>query len=140
MKTICRRGIRIGVFLFILGFAGCGERELPKRSTYPTRGRVLWKGKPVRFVGVHLEPLDLAQGLPADGSTQADGTFEIRTYSNAEPDGAVPGQYKLQLGDSDNYQFLIPKGEKATQLPKEILDSERIVEIEAGDNDLQIDL
>jgi hypothetical protein len=100
----------------------------------------MWNGKPVRFVGVHLEPLDLAQGLPADGSTQADGTFEIRTYSNAEPDGAAPGQYKLLLGDSENYQFLIPKGEKPTQLPKEILESERIVEIEAGDNDLQIDL
>jgi hypothetical protein len=142
MTKIGRHGFRGVIILSILGFAGCFQKELPKRDTYPTRGRIMWKKKPVRFISVRLEPLDPLKGMPADGQTGADGTFSIRTYSNAEPDGAVPGQYRLILGEGsdEGNTVTIPKGEKPTNVPKIVLDEERIVEIEETDNDLPIDL
>jgi hypothetical protein len=136
-KQLCRSfAVSLGCLAFVV--AGCSQ-ELPKKEAYPTRGRVLLHGKPVSFAAIRLDPTDPAQGMPADGTTDADGMFELRTYSNEEPDGVVPGSYEVVLNDpSDDISVPMPKGAKPTKIPKEISRTGVIVQIVAGDNELDI--
>jgi len=78
--------------------AGCSNSLPPARKAYPARGKVLLaNGVPVRLATVHLDPKDRTKGNEAEGLIGDDGTFSIRTYSNREPDGAVPGEYKVWI-------------------------------------------
>jgi hypothetical protein len=131
--------------LGLLILAGCGQKVLPKKQTYAVTGRVMFHGEPAKYVHVHLEPKDPLVGMPADGGTGEDGTFSLKTYSNAEPDGAVPGEYEVILSDNvqmgDDFVIPLPKGAVPTRVPQEIHDNlGKTVVIKAGDNDLQIDV
>ncbi len=75
---------------------GCGQKSLSHNTTYPTKGRILFNGQPASYVIVRFEPID-AKGVEATGRTDQDGLFELRTYSNEEADGAVPGEYKVVI-------------------------------------------
>jgi hypothetical protein len=124
--------------------AGCGQREVPKKDTYPVQGIVRLHGQPAVLVTVHLTPVDPKKGGEASGTTDANGHFELRTYSQEETDGALPGEYTVTLEESDPVAFkpgvAVPAGVKATQLPKGGVDPNMTVEIKAEPNDLQIDV
>ena len=85
-----------------------------------------------------FHPKDLTQGLPADGETDENGVFSLRTYSNdGVPDGAAAGVYSVTIND---YPGAVPEGFTATRLPKRPLDLEATVEVKAEDNDLTIEI
>jgi hypothetical protein len=131
--------IRLGLLSAALVLTGCGQSELPKPETYPVRGRVLLNGEPARFIRVRLEP-ENPKGQDATGTTDADGNFELRTWSNDDtPDGAVPGKYRISLEDSKTPEnaIAVPKGVKATLLPDDLRGKEvTTVEVKSEDNDL----
>jgi hypothetical protein len=128
-----------------LGVAGCGERTLPKESVYPAHGKVTLNGKPVQLAQIELHPVTPGQGLVATGIISSGGTFALRTYSNTkEPDGAVPGKYKvIILGYDGTVMGPAPKGVTPTKIPAkygEAGSSDQTVEVKAGPNNLKIDL
>jgi hypothetical protein len=128
----------IGLGLLLL--YGCGTRDLAKQETYPARGRVLLHGEPARYVKVRLEPETPGEGLPCEAATDGNGTFELRTYSNEAPDGAVPGRYRVVLesaaSSDEGPPVIVPKGAKPTAVPASL--AEVTVEIKSEDNDLEI--
>jgi hypothetical protein len=139
MITLRHRWLHFGLLLPVLALAGCGPRELPKKETYPVRGRIIIGGEPARFVHVRLEPDNPAKGRPSDGATDEDGVFTLRTYSNEDPDGAVPGRYKVVLEDansSDEFSVPVPKGGKPTVITQDVREQEVIVDVKDEDNDL----
>jgi hypothetical protein len=121
--------------------AGCGPKQLPKSETFPVNGTVRLHGEPARFVIVRLEPTTPGKGADAEGTTKEDGTFELRTYSNEDNDGAVPGQYKVVLEQFDPVRSgSLPKGAKPTALPNGGIDTGVIIEITTGPNEPLIDV
>ena len=70
--------------------AGCSQA---KPATAPVTGRVLLDGKPVAAAAVMFEPLD--GGVPARGSTGADGSFTLSTF--ARDDGALVGRHRVSI-------------------------------------------
>lgn len=131
--------IRATLIVCTLSILGCGA-DLKERRTYPVHGRILYNGEPARYVIIELEPLKPGRGCAADGTTDGEGNFELRTYSNEGPDGAVPGDYKVTVysggrkAPEDGEAGEAPAG---TILPATL---ETEVTIEATDNDLEISL
>jgi hypothetical protein len=91
--------MRIVTGFLLIACAGCGRSTNPHiRPIYPTRGKLTFSdNSPVRHAIIHLDPVDSAIGNEASGIVKADGTFEIRTYSNTSNDGAVLGEYKVSI-------------------------------------------
>jgi hypothetical protein len=85
----CTPFMLAGVML-ALPAAGCGKAKPP---TAPVAGRVLLDGKPVSDAAVMFEPLD--GGVPARGSTGADGSFSLSTF--ARDDGALLGRHRVSI-------------------------------------------
>jgi hypothetical protein len=78
----------------LLTLLGCGPStgHLPK--TVPASGVVTLDGKPVDGAQVVLVPAgDASTG--AYGTTDSSGRFSLRAY--AEKEGAIPGDYKVQV-------------------------------------------
>jgi len=115
--------------------SGCGQRELSTLDVRPKQGTLTMGGEPVRYFAFYLEPVD-GKGIKASGRTDGFGRFELFTYSNYDPDGAAPGEYKLV--PSDELMANTPKGETATAIPSEF--PELLVVIENNDNELAIDI
>ena len=109
--------------------AGCGgERSLSTPKTHPVKGVVTVNGTPVAGVYFDLQPVGTG-GVPARATTDDDGNFELRTFSNGDdPDGAVPGEYVVE--------FLL--GNKA--LPSNINERQVKVQIKGDEGDLRIDI
>ena len=131
-----------GVFLAAAAFgAGCGPRELSHHETYPVQGTVRLHGQPAAFVIVHLEPATPGKGVAAEGTTKEDGSFELRTYSNEDNDGAVSGDHEVTLEEFDPVRSGgLPKGAKPTPIPKGTLETGVIVTIKAEPNTTDIDV
>jgi hypothetical protein len=128
------------LILFVVLAAGCGQKELPSERTYPVRGTVRLRGEPASYVIIRLEPVEPGKGLAADGFTDADGAFTLRTYSNDEPDGVVPGLYQVILEEYDPVQAgAIPEGAVPTQIKGEFK-TNVTVEIKGEESDLPIDI
>jgi hypothetical protein len=126
------------VFMSVL-VAGCGERRLPVSKVYPAQGKVTLNGKPAAFVLISLHPTD-KKGVLARGTTDENGSFELRTYSNEGNDGAVPGEYNVVLEGFDPVRgSKLPPGATPTRIRGE-MDTGVKVEITEGDNDLNIDV
>ena len=104
--------MRIGVVVLgccLLGplAAGCGSRggHLPK--TVPATGVVTLDGKPVDGAQVVLVPAgEGATG--AYGTTDTSGHFALRAYE--EKEGAIPGDYKIQVSKTVERRLDGPKG------------------------------
>ena len=130
-----------GVIVIFLQ-AGCGGTLPSNRSVYPVRGKVVFRnGQPVRLAIIHLDPKDSTIGNEAEGIIGPDGTFEIRTYSNSGPDGAVPGEYVVSLEPYSGARFPPDAKKKATPsaIPAKYRDPAKSgieVVIRAEDNDL----
>lgn len=131
----------MGLLFTAVAVPGCGQKELAKKDTYPAQGKLTYNGEPVQFALITLEPTDPGKGERADARTDENGDFTIRTYSNEEPDGAVPGEYKVTIdpgrGLRPGYQ---ERKEKPTDVPEEARQPESKVVIKAEDNVLEIKL
>lgn len=92
MTRLLSRGTRLMLagFLLALPAAGCGKA---KPATAPVTGRVLLDGKPVADAAVMFEPVD--GGVPARGSTGADGGFTLSTF--ARDDGGLLGRHRVSI-------------------------------------------
>lgn len=67
--------------------AGCGQT-----STLQVTGTVTYNGQPADKAEVHFTP---AEGRPASGVTDAQGRFQLSTFS--PDDGAMPGDHKVTV-------------------------------------------
>jgi hypothetical protein len=128
------------VLIAISAFVGCGPREIPRPATYAVAGVVLLNGEPVRFAAIRLIPVNSPASAPADGYTDEEGAFQLRTYSNIEPDGAVPGTYRVHLQEGRSIRPLDPGVQTPTKLPAGDFDTGIQVEIEAQQNELTIEI
>jgi hypothetical protein len=72
----------------LLTVSGCGPRAL-----VPAQGRVTLDGQPLPDVVVSFH-LESGGGLPAQGTTDADGRF---TLAGVDAPGARPGTYKVTV-------------------------------------------
>jgi hypothetical protein len=89
------KSVLVGLLTFtLLSVPGCGPGtgHLPK--TVPASGVVTLDGKPVDGAQVVIVPA--AEGTTgATAVTDASGRFSLRAYP--EKDGAIPGEYKVQV-------------------------------------------
>ena len=138
--------IKIRTLLIITGLgavlpaAGCGKRELSARDTVPVQGRATLHGEPIRYAIVEFTPADNEKGIPASGRTDEDGYFQLWTYGNEGPDGAVPGVYNVTF-DAGGAKPVggIPKGQPGpTELPADL--GEITIEIGKSGGDIEIEI
>jgi hypothetical protein len=133
--------------LLVLGFSagilGCsGQRTLSTKQTYPIGGKVTMKGEPVAFAIVHLKAIE-GKGADATGYTGADGTFQIRTYSNSDMDGVAVGEYEVEVVPFKPDEFMGPQpkeGEKPTKIPAEARNPSQIVVVDENTPEIDIKL
>lgn len=128
----------VGVLLSTL-VLGCGDGQV-KFDLASTSGQVMCQGKPVPYVTVYFEPLQVAKnkaitGKQGIGFADEDGQYVISTYGSK--DGAVVGKHRVRVGR--------PLGEdvKGFQCNCVVNDEINVVEVEvvAGEeNDFKIDL
>lgn len=92
MIRVVARHLRFSLVGLVLALpaTGCGK---PKPPTAPVTGRVLLDGKPVAGAAVMFEPVD--GGVPARGSTAADGGFKLSTFGR--DDGALVGRHRVSV-------------------------------------------
>jgi hypothetical protein len=71
--------------------SGCGRSQNP---TYWAGWKITFAdGTPLAAGWVSLQPVDPASSTSARGQVQADGTFELTTYTPG--DGAAVGEYRV---------------------------------------------
>jgi hypothetical protein len=80
------------LFIFLVSLTGCG----PGVTTYPVKGKVIFKGgKPVTDGRVEFRPVSDAT-LVASGDIDGDGSFSLTTYKDGRTvAGAVEGQHNV---------------------------------------------
>jgi hypothetical protein len=141
-KRLLSNCFRCASLIAVLFLTGCsGQRELAKSQTTPIQGRLRLHGQPAAFVIIRLEPSVPNKGVAAEGTTDADGNFELRTYSNEGMDGAVPGEYKVILEEYDPVRSgPIPQGSKPTQILKGEMETDVLVQIRADNPSPEIDI
>lgn len=131
---------------FLLVIGGCSKWSPPTfPKTYAVHGKVLLDGVPLKGGIVEFQPSagadGPAPGQEATGVIQPDGTFTLRTFSNTQNDGAVPGNYAvivrmLEGGEAGNPKLMktMPK------IPEKYGDfktSGLTVVVKEGDNHLE---
>src|SRR5688572_17342001 len=78
--------------LLLMSCAGCGK------STIDFEGQVTLDGKPIEGASVTLISVGESRNRPATGITDVQGKVRFTTF---EPgDGALPGEYKVQISKS----------------------------------------
>jgi hypothetical protein len=83
--------ILLAATLACLAVAGCGPR---RPETVPVTGTVMLDGSPVERAGVGFHP-QFTGGVPATGTTDAEGRFTLRTFQAG--DGAMPGPHRVSV-------------------------------------------
>jgi len=100
-------GVLVCLLVIGLPMLGCGSRGSRLPKTVPASGVVTLDGKPVDGAQVVLVPA--AEGTTgAFGTTNASGRFSLRAYD--EKDGAIPGDYKVQVSKTVEVKLTAPKG------------------------------
>ena len=74
--------------LLISVLVGCNRRP----RVAPVSGVVKYEGQPLEFGAIMTQP---AQGQPARGMIQSDGSFVLSTFD--EGDGAIVGTHKVRI-------------------------------------------
>ena len=78
----------------LIPFLGCGPNTSHLPKTVPASGVVTLDGKPVEGAQVVIVPA--IEGVTgAFGTTDSGGKFTLRAFQ--EKDGAIPGDYKVQV-------------------------------------------
>jgi hypothetical protein len=82
-----------------VALSGCGGPAMA-----PVKGRVTFKGLPVKEAAVAFAPVprsdeDKDPGKPATGFSDADGYFELSTFKPL--DGAIVGKHKVTVSLDD---------------------------------------
>ncbi len=117
--------------------AGCNKVP-PKPAVTPVRGTVTLKGQPVCLGTLELTPLP-GGGAECRSEIGKDGSFALRTQAGLpEPDGAVPGKYKVVVTTGQPTKDATP-----TKIPRKYTDlstTDKVVEIKSGETNLTIDL
>lgn len=85
-----------------------GVKELYRRPTYPTTGRIHYKGRPLVGAYVVLHGQEKTRAPRADGLSEADGSIRFSTYTAF--DGAPVGDYTVTV-EQRNPLFL-PEGKR----------------------------
>ncbi len=86
--------MRAGLLLVCLLLVGCGWGG-PAFKVYPVSGLISVKGKSPVGAAVHFHPRDKKQCPPAFAVVQADGMFQLTTYT--KDDGAAAGEYVVTV-------------------------------------------
>lgn len=80
---------------------GCGSGGV---KTYPVKGKVMYKGKPMVGGGsISLQPLSNQEGAAAGGTIDKEGNFVLKTYTDG--DGSMPGDFRVLI-----YQHVFSEG------------------------------
>lgn len=93
----CLFPLRVGLLLALPLALGCSKA--PKLPTVPVSGTVTMDGQPLEGASVGFSPVN-PDGTPANGTTDAQGTFRLQTYLGAsfgQGDGAMPGDYIVMV-------------------------------------------
>lgn len=93
MIRVIRSMTPVAILLFAA--SGCGSQgEQPAFSgkTFPVKGTVTYKGKPLSHGTVRFEP---DAGREAEGKIGPDGTFSLTTFQAG--DGAIPGFHRVAV-------------------------------------------
>jgi hypothetical protein len=85
--------------------AGCAGGRRPVK----VEGVVTIEGRPVEGASVVFNPVDTREGVTANGTTGADGSFKLHTQ-NYGP-GALPGEYKVTVQLFGKFEREMPKPE-----------------------------
>ena len=123
-----------------LVLAGCTSSNNPK--TYPTTGKVTYRGQPVTSGMILLTPVDT--GHAATGNLDKDGSFRLTTFQ--KDDGAVPGSYQVAIQVFPAEGAGLPGAEfggKAPPIPPKYASAASsgiTAEIKASDNHLEWEL
>lgn len=106
---VCRFALVFGSCILVLA-TGCSSSGEP---TYPVKGKVTYKGKPLTSGSVMFAPLT---GPPAMGIIDAEGNYTLGTYSDG--DGAVAGPHKVAIVCLDDTGDALPEQASGTPEPK----------------------
>ena len=88
------RSLTAASILLVLA-TGCGSQLEPapfSGKTFPVKGIVTYKGKPLTRGKVRFEP---DAGREAEGTINPDGTFTLSTFQPG--DGALPGVHRVAV-------------------------------------------
>jgi hypothetical protein len=136
-RTSC--WVLVGFLAGLVTVGGCGQRTLPVKQTQAFEGKLVHNGEPLRFVLVTLTPVKPEEGAEAHGRTDEKGVFTPRTYSNNEPDGIVPGEYKVTIEQFNPVEGgALPPGAEPTKVTPELANAEAIVTIAEGESEATI--
>jgi hypothetical protein len=140
MRKHLKTFVSISFLGAILVLVGCGQRELPTKDTVFIQGRALLHGEPIRYAIIELDPVD-DEGIYASGRTDGDGYFQLYTYGNEQPDGAVPGHYTVSFEAGAGLPVGgVPKGQPGpTMLPSDLGPISVVIEPKGGEVEIVIE-
>lgn len=123
----------------IFGASGCSKGKTPWEQTYPAKGIVKYKGKPIANAELAFLPTDAEapDAVRPKAKTAADGKFEVWTYQSG--DGIPAGTYKVTIVHNE---VAVSKGTivaKPNSLPAKYArfdTTDLSVPITAGENEL----
>jgi hypothetical protein len=98
------------IIISLLALLGCSSRGSNLPKTVPAEGVITLDGKPVDGAQVVLVPAveGATTGTGAYGTTDSSGRFSLRAY--AEKEGAIPGEYKVQVSKTVEVKLEGAKG------------------------------
>jgi hypothetical protein len=93
--------------MVLLAVFGCSQSNSNLPKTVPASGVVTLDGKPVDGAQVVIVPAGSGTN-GADGTTDSSGRFSLRAFP--EKDGAIPGEYNVQISKTVEVKLSGPKG------------------------------
>lgn len=102
----------------LLAPSGCSQ-SLPKLPTVPASGTVTYNGNPLEGAQVAFISNDKETGKPANGVTDSQGQFQLRTFLGGanQASGAMPGDYTVTVQKREESAPLDPTGENPAPAP-----------------------
>jgi hypothetical protein len=133
--------VAIACGLLVVVVASNWKGSVPDKPTvYPAHGKLVFKnGDPVRHTYLTFTPKETGKGFICEAFTGADGTFEIRSFSNTGNDGAVPGEYSCILEQKVPVKMRSGQNINPSTIPKKYQDAKTsglTIVINAENNDL----
>lgn len=92
------------LLLLFVGVLGCGESYV---KTEYIKGKVIFKSEPLADALVTFHPND-SSGVPASGTTDANGEFELFAVGGKPGAGAIAGDYTVTVSKQDTQNREIP--------------------------------